>query len=463
MKGMYMKYLLISSAVVVLGGCATSPNYQAQIAEREVRVATPPKSGELQIASSHSNSSSVDADTRNGGGSDHLREYIHTAIDKNAGLRASFDKWAAAMEKIPQVTSLPDPQFTWTYFVEEVQTRTGPQNSRYTLAQKFPWFGKLKLQGEATAFAAESLWWEVEAAKLRVIRDVKNAYFEYAYLNHAIKIMEENLSLLKTFEPIVQRSIQVGGGQGDLIRLQVEIGKIENDLATLQDFRAPVSARLRAVLNMDGTDPLPWPSLDPGEAISYSRDDILDRFNRMNPQLQSLMQRVHQSETLKERARLEGYPDFSLGLSYIDTGSAVTATKPSDSGTDPWAFTVGVSIPIWRQKVKAGIREAEFTEAASNRRLHQKRYDLLSELELRTYEIDDAARQVELYQGTLIPRARQALEVTEISYESGNAVFLDIIDVQRELLAFEKAYWRFVATHKQRIADLEMLVGGPMP
>jgi outer membrane protein TolC len=136
---------------------------------------------------------------------------------------------------------------------------------------------------------------------------------------------------------------------------------------------------------------------------------------------------------------------------------------PPDSGQDPWGFTVGFNIPIWRQKYRARVREALAREDAAEGNLRQARFDLLSQLEYSVYELDDATRQTGLYKETLIPRGQQALEVTEVSYESGNATFSDLIDAQRELLAFERAYWRFVATRLQRIADLEMYCGGSLP
>ena len=79
------------------------------------------------------------------------------------------------------------------------------------------------------------------------------------------------------------------------------------------------------------------------------------------------------------------------------------------------------------------------------------------------YTYDDAARQITLYRDTLIPRAQQALEVTQISYESGKSKLLDVIDIQRELLFFEKSYWRALSNYQQQSAALEALCGGNLP
>ena len=40
---------------------------------------------------------------------------------------------------------------------------------------------------------------------------------------------------------------------------------------------------------------------------------------------------------------------------------------------------------------------------------------------------------------------------------------LDMIDIQRELLFFEKSYWRALSDYQQHSAALEALCGGNLP
>jgi outer membrane protein TolC len=397
------------------------------------------------------------------GGAGALEDYLGFAQSNNPGLRASFERWKAAVERIPQVTALPEPKLMWMHFIDEIQTRTGPQENRYSISQVFPWFGKLGLQGEAAAARAEAMWWEVEAKRLEVAREVKLAYFEYAYLAQAIRIGEENLSLLHSLDPLVQRRVQTGAGQGDLLRLQVEIGRAENDLAALRGFRPALSARLRALLNAPSEELLPWPAPVEDLPGSTPRGDLRTSLVENNPRLQALRRQIEAGELQIERARLEGRPDFTLGFDYFDTEGAATAVKPSDSGADPYGFSIGITLPIWRSKYAAGAREAEALRSALEGDFVARRNELIAELELRGYELDDAARQVSLFRDTLIPRARQALALTQVAYVAGASSVLDLIDRQRELLSFEKSYWRSLSNHRQRLADLETLIGGPLP
>ena len=69
-----------------------------------------------------------------------LEDLIREAIDKNPQFRVMLSEYRASIQKIPQVTALPDPMMTFTQFVRSPETRVGPQTHSLTLSQRFPWF-----------------------------------------------------------------------------------------------------------------------------------------------------------------------------------------------------------------------------------------------------------------------------------------------------------------------------------
>ncbi len=175
-----------------------------------------------------------------------LADYLAYAAFHNPGLKAAFEQWKAALWKIPQVRSLPDPRFTYAYFVERVETRVGPQRQRFALAQTFPWLSKLELRGDEAAREAEAKRARYEAAKWQLFERVKKAYFEYAYLRQAVAVTEENIRLLKHLERVVQTQYASSlAPYGALVRLQAELGRLEDRLKGLQDLRGPVSEELQ--------------------------------------------------------------------------------------------------------------------------------------------------------------------------------------------------------------------------
>jgi len=390
-----------------------------------------------------------------------LTAYLRFGLVYNAGLRSVFDSWRASMERIPQVTALPDPRFTFSQFVEKVETRTGPQQNTFALSQTLPWFGRLDARGNVQAEEGERLWAKVVGHALLVEKEIRSAYFEYAWLAEAIRITNDNLTLLKRLEPVIQRKVQGGQMQGDLIRLQVEIGKLENELETLQKFRIPLSSRMRAAMNWQGAEVLAWPRPPKTEERLFDASELRKHLIQDNPDLLALRREIDKQVARVELAELDGYPDLTLGVKYIATGEA-RMSGVSGSGDDPLLFSVSMNLPIWRQKYAAAVREASAARSAAVSALGQKQNDLIFILDQSAYRLDDARRQIGLYRDSLLPRARQALQVTEVSYRGATADFNDLIDSQRVLLAFEKAYHRAVADYEQALAALDALCGGSL-
>ena len=85
-----------------------------------------------------------------------LQDYLRYASLNNAELKAKFHQWKAAIEQIPQAKSLPDPKFTYGYFIEEVETRVGPQRQKFEIMQTFPWFGVIEARGDQAAAKAKA-------------------------------------------------------------------------------------------------------------------------------------------------------------------------------------------------------------------------------------------------------------------------------------------------------------------
>ncbi|MHC4230348.1 MAG: TolC family protein, partial [Planctomycetota bacterium] len=173
-----------------------------------------------------------------------LSDYLRYAALNNAGLKAAFEQWKAAIEQVPQAKALPDPRFSYGRFIEEVETRVGPQRNKFGISQMFPWFGKIEARTQAAGAAAKAARQRYEAAKLKLFFEVKNTFHEYAYLAKAIEIARENLELIEDFEQVaLTKYIGAAVGHPDIVRAQVELAKLEDQLRTLEGLREPIAAR----------------------------------------------------------------------------------------------------------------------------------------------------------------------------------------------------------------------------
>jgi cobalt-zinc-cadmium efflux system outer membrane protein len=391
-----------------------------------------------------------------------LPEYLRYAALQNAGLKAAFEEWKAALEQIPQAQALPDPRFTYGYFIEPVETRVGPQLQRINITQTFPWFGTIAARADAAAAAANAAQRRFEARKLQLFFDVKDAFYEYVYLASAIDIAKENLALLQHFEGVARaKYIAATARHPDVIRAQVAVAKLEDRLKSLDELRAPIVVRLNAALNRPVELSLPWPQRPETHTVSVTPEHLFALLKRQNPQLGAMEFEVLGARSRIELAKKRFYPEIGVGVDWIDTGEARMPGVP-DSGQDAVIGMLTMNVPIWRKSYRA----AELQARASARRVAHEKQDLSNTLAAKTerawYEYEDSGRKLRLYGQVLVPMAEELVGASETAYTAGTVDFLSLIDAEQTLLQFQLERERAWANHEQRLGELEMLVGGDL-
>ena len=391
-----------------------------------------------------------------------LEGYLEYAALQNPGLRSKFSQWKAALERIPQAHSLPDPKFNYGYYISEVETRVGPQNHRVGIAQTFPWFGTLGLRNDKASEEAKIAKELFDAEKVDLFYQVKAAYYEYYYLGQAIEITHQNIELLKSLEGVAQAKVRAGSGMGGVIQAQIEIGKLEDRLKTLNELRLPMLAKLKAVIGLKNESQLPLPKAIAYSPVSIEWDQVSSLINESNHEVQRL---EHQTKTRSIEvalAKKQFYPDVQLGVDYIATGEAANPGV-SDSGKDPVMAMFSVNIPLWYGKKRAALAEAENQYRASIADLQDSRNQLSADLKMALFEFQDAERKLGLYQTTLMTLARNSLNVARESYEGGRVEFSELIDAQRLLLEFQLSYERARTDREINLAKIERILGKEIP
>ncbi|MFW6164323.1 MAG: TolC family protein, partial [Planctomycetota bacterium] len=390
-----------------------------------------------------------------------LEDYVKHAALHNPGLRAKFEAWQAALERVPQVTALPEPMFSYAYYIEEVETRVGPQRHRVMVKQMFPWFGTLRLRGEVAEAEAEAAYERLEAARLALDFRVKDAWYELYYLARAVDVTRETVELLEYVESVARSLYRVKKAEyADVIRVQVELDKTRDRLRTLEDRRRPATARLNAALDRAPDAPVPWPEAVSRETLA-DEAQVLDWMAEANPDLRAIAAQVDRHRVAVDLARKDYYPDLGVGLTWVQTDSAIMSTP--DSSKDPLIAELSLTLPLWRGKYAAAEREARARLRGARRSLAERRNALTAAIEMALYGLRDANRRVALYTTTLLPRAEQSLKATQTAYTAAKASLTDLIDAERVLLDFRLARERAVADHAQRLAELEKLVGRRLP
>jgi outer membrane protein, heavy metal efflux system len=435
-------------------------------------------------------------------GNDELHAYLMEAAEERRELYAQYEVWKAALERHPQVTSLEDPMFTYGQFLQS-------ENNRFRLAltQRFPWFGTLKTRGDQALAAADVELAQLYAARNRIFLEVKQAYYDYAYLHDQVAVMQSQLELYAFTEETVRNQFALGVAREDELRdAQIRYAQQENRLAELEDLRPALSAQLAAAVGRSNAELLPWPQETAPPPEPPPAPVIVARLRVENPALAVYDHRVRSSRYDAELAKKAGYPMITVGLDYtsiskprqmrpdrpypaslntglrvlrgaamgpptdlrqaaIDVYTLSTSNEPmaySDGGDDNIALTLGFTVPIYRKKVRAGIAEAKHMEQAAAYEQEQLAQTIEAEVRMAVFEYKDAARRLGLYTGTLNPQAAFAYDSLQNAYAAGllTAVtdVLDAVDTQLEFGLDEQRAERDL---RIAAAKIEFFMGQP--
>jgi len=391
-----------------------------------------------------------------------LKDYLAFAAMNNAGLQVAFEQWKIAVEQVPQAKSLPDPKFTYGYFIEEVETRVGPQRNKLEIMQTFPWFGEIEARTDAAAAAAKAARKRYEAAKLKLFSEVKYAFYEYTYLARAIEIAKENLELIQHFEEVARtKYITAATGHPDVIRAQIEMARLEDRLKTLEELRKPIVARLNAVLNRQSLEMLPWPRKAQLRVAEVSREKMIELLRLKNPELEALDFELQAAKSKVDLAKKKFWPDVGVGVGWTDTRSAMNPGV-SDSGKDPIILMFTMNLPIWREGYKAVELQAKANVRKASHQKREAENTIIALAERSLYDFEDSDRKRKLYGDVLIPKGEELLEASETAYKAGTIDFLSLINAQQKLLEFQLYYERAMTDNQQELARLEMLVGAEL-
>ena len=438
-------------------------------------------------------------------GNDELRGYLLEAAENNPALLAQYETWRAALERIPQVTSLDDPMLSYGQFIQSEAAR-----ARIALSQKFPWFGTLRARGDKAAAEADAALQAFFSERNRVIAEVKQAYFEYAFLADAVLVTEAQLEVLDYMEDVVKSKLALGlANQDELLRVSIEKAQVRDRHDGYLQNKPARMARLNEALGRDVLSEIPFPQATPLPPALPPAETVLARVDEANPDLKALEHVLESRERDIELARKEGYPEFTAGLEYaaiskprqirpdrvsadnlatgyrllntftgrtpfepvntaIDAYGLATSREPmnySDGGDDEIMLSLTVSVPLWRKRIKAGIEEARLLHRAAGHDKRSRELALQRSARMAIFEVEDALRRYRLYRDTLVPQAAQTYESLQSQYSTaaGGADFLDLLDSVQTLLSFELEQVRATRDVQLAAAELEFLMGGPWP
>ena len=383
-----------------------------------------------------------------------LEDYFQIAAENNPGLLAKYKNFEAAMQRVAQVSSLPDPNLSFGYFISPVETRVGPQQARFSLTQMFPWFGTLSAQENAASLLAEAKYQEFLDARNKLYYQVSASYFPLYELEKLISIEEENQRILSSYKEIATVQFQNDkGSMVDVLRVDIMLKDATTELSILNQKKKPLETRFNKLLNRDVNE-----SIEIIDSLQIKRiipDFRKDSLLLANPLLEELDLKVQASQAQERAAIKQGLPKFGVGLDYVIVGERTGATT-SDNGKDVLMPMVTMSLPIFRGKYKAAQNEAQLMQESYELQKEEVANRLISSYEMIWYKIQKQTELIVLYEAQ-IQESEQSLNLLFSAYSNSGKDFEEVLRMQQQILKYQRMKATALSDYHIALAELDYI------
>lgn len=387
-----------------------------------------------------------------------LEEYIRIAMEENPELRSLHYLYEAEKERAREVGVLPDPELNIKYDFNPMMSESQLGRFSVSAMQMFPWFGSLGIMRDAQRAAAEADRAQINVRQLEILRDLQIAWFDIAEVEQQIRIVNDQIELVRELETLVEIRYETGGAaQADILRIQMEEARLQNRIENLEDQLIPLKAGFNEFLNRPADSDVETVEQTETQEVRYSDDQIHRMVRAENPRFDGIESRSNALDQQQRVAQLSGRPSFGLGLEVMGRDFGPMSMFPD--ARESFIGMATVRLPIFRSRTNSQQQQITSRKRALDSELLQTENRLSSEVESALEELRKSERNLRLLDEELVPRAQQALDILSDEYTVGRARFDELLQIQRELLDLEIERIEAVVGQNKAVVRIESLIG----
>jgi len=379
-----------------------------------------------------------------------LESYIDEAVHNNAELQAMQFGYESTLEKVNEAGSLPNTNISAGYFIQEVETRVGPQRTRLSVSQPLPWFGTLGARKNVASAMSESELQNIELAERKLKLDVKQAYYNLYEQKASLSILRKNLEILKTYEELALNELESNRTtMVDVLKIRIQINETESKSESVSDEYETSVTTFNLLLNREPNARVVVADSLLLDNVQFNKDELINnpQLLRLNAQQEVLLQ----SEKANQKERM---PGLGVGLDYVIVEEG--PMQVADNGKDVIMPMLSLSIPLFSKKYASKQRQYQFEQQAVERRKVEVNNELEIAFQNALTALQNAKRTVST-QKENIYQAQQAEEVILATYETAKLDFEQILEVQQLILKFQLEEVKATSQYFKNKAMLEYL------
>lgn len=378
-----------------------------------------------------------------------LAALIEEALSRNPDVAAARQAVAAAEQRPAQARSLSNPMLSVGYTNDGWSPSLGSQEMT-TLglmgSQELPYPGKRRLRGDIASREAGQIEQQAERVGRSITAAVKRAYYGLLLSRNLLDLIRDQEENWKQIEGVARARYSVGqGAQQDVLRVQVEVTRIEQLLAE-QEAEAEIRlAEINRLLARAPNAPLETSARLALRPVQGSLDQLFEWATAVSPELKGVGLGIERASLAVNLAKKEFKPDFSVQTAFMNRGGLAPM----------WQAGIGISVPFYKKRLSAGLAEAEAQLRSTQSVIESVRLQLRFRTQERLTQLKTTERVATLYGEGIVPQDRMSLEAALANYQTGKVPFIAVLESLTTLYNDRATHLRLLANHEQTLASLE--------
>jgi cobalt-zinc-cadmium efflux system outer membrane protein len=334
---------------------------------------------------------------------------------------------ARAAEQRPAiVASLEDPMISPS--VDHLPFMLHGVDASLTVEQRFPLSGVRGHRRRAARADARRFRADAERVAQDVLLDAARAFFMLWEQREMAGVLEEQVGLARQFVSAASARYGAGtGSQSEVLRAEIEVARLEGAIRAIHAEIAAAEAMLNASLGRPPDAVVPALQASPSLAEPPAWSDVQEFTLRRRPELE-----VGRAEISRAQAEISVMKSMYAPMGMVQTGPAYTMADGWG-----WMVMVEISIPLWRDRLDAGVAEARAMRDMA--RADWRAMSRMAEGEAATarQQVIAARQRVLALRDDVLPRARQAIDPSLGAYAAGTVPLASVIDAAQALWSLE--------------------------
>ncbi|MBI4947203.1 MAG: TolC family protein [Bacteroidetes bacterium] len=390
-----------------------------------------------------------------------LQAYIDTALKNNPSLRVYNYQSDAMQQKIKQSKALDDPMLyggvmnlpaNFNFRQEEMTMKQIGIQQNFSVAKKY------SLKGNIAKKDFEASQYDLLAQQFILIKQVKQQYYDLYSQTKAIETTQSSIDAMKVYIDIANTRYGTGQGtQQDILKAQVELTKMMNELIKMQSMREDVIAIFNTLLNRNKADSVVIPAEIKFKKVDLIMDSIMNEAAQNNPELLSSKKILSKDSVSYELAKTSKIPDFNTGFWY---GKRQALLPDGSKAGDMLGFMISINLPLYyKRKQNSLIAESNINIQKTESQIKAMQNEIQLMLHHAKIDANKNEKLISLFEKQLIPQATASLNSGIIGYQQNKIDFMTLTDNFLSLYNYRLQYYQLIADYYKAIAELEMLTG----